>query len=155
VITITLEGDVFVPHFTCDRCGARIRDLEETPAIFEWQMDDAMTVVTASRIVHKGFCCPAYQGEQQGPAWFWIGLDEWLRYLSANSGLGVPSANVRECFECGATPGANHHVVPRSLGGTRTVPLCDACHAAIHSAGQPLSLGRLSTHARAQRKDDR
>lgn len=36
------------------------------------------------------------------------------------------------CFECGAPATEEHHVVPRSRGGTRTVPLCDACHGKAH-----------------------
>jgi hypothetical protein len=37
------------------------------------------------------------------------------------------------CFECGATDNLhNHHVVPRSLGGTKTIPLCERCHGLVH-----------------------
>ena len=39
------------------------------------------------------------------------------------------------CFECGDNAEHQHHVVPRSLGGTKTVPLCAACHATIHDTG--------------------
>lgn len=35
------------------------------------------------------------------------------------------------CFECNAAH-HNHHVVPRSMGGMRTVPLCEACHGKVH-----------------------
>lgn len=42
--------------------------------------------------------------------------------------------NARACFECGCADELHdHHVVPRSLGGTRTVPLCIECHAKAHS----------------------
>ena len=38
------------------------------------------------------------------------------------------------CFECGSNgPLHNHHVVPRKLGGTKTVPLCEKCHGKIHN----------------------
>jgi 5-methylcytosine-specific restriction endonuclease McrA len=37
-----------------------------------------------------------------------------------------------ECFECGAPAAHQHHVVPRSLGGTKTVPLCEGCHGKVH-----------------------
>jgi Mor family transcriptional regulator len=37
-----------------------------------------------------------------------------------------------KCFECGAPAECNHHVVPRSLGGTQTIPLCLVCHGKIH-----------------------
>ena len=36
------------------------------------------------------------------------------------------------CFECGAPAAHHHHVVPRVLGGTRTVPLCTVCHGKVH-----------------------
>jgi hypothetical protein len=32
------------------------------------------------------------------------------------------------CFECRAPTVYQYHVVPRRLGGTKTVPLCEACH---------------------------
>lgn len=37
-----------------------------------------------------------------------------------------------KCFECGARAEYQHHVVPRSLGGTKKVPLCEMCHGKIH-----------------------
>lgn len=37
------------------------------------------------------------------------------------------------CFECGVQADHAHHVVPRVLGGTKTVNLCSTCHAKIHS----------------------
>jgi hypothetical protein len=36
------------------------------------------------------------------------------------------------CFECGKPAAHDHHVVPRILGGTKTVPLCLECHGKIH-----------------------
>lgn len=36
------------------------------------------------------------------------------------------------CFDCGAPADHAHHVVPRSLGGTKTVPLCERCHGLVH-----------------------
>lgn len=36
------------------------------------------------------------------------------------------------CFECGAPATERHHIVPASLGGIKTVPLCGICHAKIH-----------------------
>jgi len=39
-----------------------------------------------------------------------------------------------KCFDCGGTDEIHqHHVVPRSLGGTKTIPLCLLCHAKVHS----------------------
>ena len=42
--------------------------------------------------------------------------------------------NKKICFECGAkgVPIHQHHVVPRSRGGTKTVPLCEPCHSKAH-----------------------
>lgn len=37
------------------------------------------------------------------------------------------------CFECGVQADHAHHVVPRVLGGTKTVNLCLKCHAKVHS----------------------
>lgn len=38
-----------------------------------------------------------------------------------------------KCFECEKQAHHNHHVVPRSRGGKRTIPLCRKCHGLIHS----------------------
>ena len=48
------------------------------------------------------------------------------------------------CFECSAPATLRHHVVPHSLGGKNTVPLCDACHKKVHSPESVLSLSRLA-----------
>lgn len=40
----------------------------------------------------------------------------------------------QDCFECGSTADHAHHVVPRVLGGTKTVNLCAPCHSKVHSA---------------------
>jgi hypothetical protein len=38
-----------------------------------------------------------------------------------------------KCFECDSTLNINnHHVVPRVLGGKRTIPLCEICHGKVH-----------------------
>lgn len=54
------------------------------------------------------------------------------------------------CFECDAPAEHYHHVVPRSLGGTRTIPLCIACHSKVH--GRPLTSSRLIKAGRARAK---
>lgn len=37
------------------------------------------------------------------------------------------------CFECGGTEYIHqHHVIPKSLGGTKTIPLCETCHGRVH-----------------------
>jgi ribosome-binding protein aMBF1 (putative translation factor) len=49
-----------------------------------------------------------------------------------------------ECFECGSTEGIEqHHIIPRSLGGTKTIPLCFRCHSKVHD-----DLGRKDVHSR-------
>lgn len=45
------------------------------------------------------------------------------------------SLNCRACFECGSEATTEHHVVPQSRGGTKTVPLCDDCHGKAHGRG--------------------
>ena len=42
------------------------------------------------------------------------------------------SKESRTCFECDQPADHDHHVIPRSLGGTRTVPLCHGCHGKVH-----------------------
>lgn len=38
------------------------------------------------------------------------------------------------CFECGSSGFLHkHHVIPRSLGGTKTILLCTRCHGKVHS----------------------
>jgi hypothetical protein len=39
---------------------------------------------------------------------------------------------MKSCFNCGSRADHDHHVVPRSLGGVATVPLCHACHGKAH-----------------------
>jgi len=46
----------------------------------------------------------------------------------------------------------NHHVVPRSLGGTRTVSLCGACHGKVHGHAGLLHISRLTISALAVKK---
>lgn len=41
-----------------------------------------------------------------------------------------------KCFECGNSATENHHVVPKSKGGNKTIPLCGVCHSKIHSLGK-------------------
>ena len=37
------------------------------------------------------------------------------------------------CFECGKYADNLHHVIPKSMGGTKTIPLCGICHGVVHS----------------------
>ncbi len=36
------------------------------------------------------------------------------------------------CFECGNNASHEHHVIPVSRGGAKTVPLCTRCHGLAH-----------------------
>lgn len=40
--------------------------------------------------------------------------------------------NLNICFECGADAEEMHHIVPRSRGGVKTIPLCSKCHGKAH-----------------------
>ena len=40
--------------------------------------------------------------------------------------------SIGECFECGQKAVFDHHVIPKELGGTKTVPLCSDCHGKVH-----------------------
>ena len=42
--------------------------------------------------------------------------------------------DTNKCFECGSlTEIQEHHIIPRSLGGKKTVKLCGECHGKIQS----------------------
>lgn len=51
---------------------------------------------------------------------------------------------MQTCFECGAAAEHNHHVIPVSRGGTRTLPLCGRCHGLVHDAPQLTSTSALT-----------
>lgn len=57
------------------------------------------------------------------------------------------------CWECGSDgPLHNHHPVPRSRGGTRTIPLCESCHGKAHHRDRAMSTSALTRAAmRAKR----
>lgn len=59
------------------------------------------------------------------------------------------------CFECGAPATERHHVVPASLGGTKTIPLCGDCHAKVHriSGQRRNQLGELTKNSLLKRKE--
>jgi hypothetical protein len=39
-----------------------------------------------------------------------------------------------KCFECGLDGDLHyHHVIPETLGGTKTIPLCLICHGKVHN----------------------
>ncbi len=40
-----------------------------------------------------------------------------------------------KCFECDSIKDIHyHHVVPETLGGTKTIPLCIICHGKVHGS---------------------
>lgn len=57
------------------------------------------------------------------------GTDRRRAALDALAALDV-------CLECGGPAEHQHHVVPRSRGGTATVPLCSGCHGGAHHQTQ-------------------
>lgn len=59
----------------------------------------------------------------------------------------------KQCFECDATENLmTHHVVPRSLGGTRKINICESCHGKIHSRSF-ISHGALTKLALDERRE--
>ncbi len=61
---------------------------------------------------------------------------------------------MKKCFECEATEDLQeHHVVPRSKGGAKTVTLCYDCHMKVHGrAGNGLNHSKLTKAALHQAK---
>ena len=52
-----------------------------------------------------------------------------------------------KCFECGTSESIqHHHIIPRSLGGTKTIPLCSICHGKAHGIkrNKQIDIGRLT-----------
>jgi hypothetical protein len=48
------------------------------------------------------------------------------------------------CWECGNRLASElHHVVPRSRGGNKTIPLCGECHGKVHGISRSMILGHL------------
>jgi len=61
---------------------------------------------------------------------------------------------MKKCFECETTEDLQeHHVVPRSRGGTKTVTLCYECHMKAHGrTGKGLNHSRLTKEGLAKAK---
>ena len=63
---------------------------------------------------------------------------------------------MQSCWECDAGPPLHdHHVVPRSRGGTRTVPLCEPCHGKVHDKDMTISAMIREAHARIRKHGGR
>lgn len=56
------------------------------------------------------------------------------------------------CFNCNAESCHDHHVVPRSLGGVATVPLCAPCHGLAHGHRGYRNTPELTKNALAKKK---
>lgn len=56
-----------------------------------------------------------------------------------------------KCFECNAIADHNHHVIPRSKGGTKMLPLCSSCHGKVHDS-KMISTSELTKAALAKLK---
>ena len=51
---------------------------------------------------------------------------------------------IGKCWECDASGDVHdHHPVPRSRGGTRTIPLCESCHGKAHHRDGAMSTSAL------------
>ena len=61
---------------------------------------------------------------------------------------------MNKCFECEATEDLQeHHVVPKSRGGTKTVTLCYECHMKAHGRdSKGMNHGRLTEEGLQQAK---
>ena len=61
---------------------------------------------------------------------------------------------MKECWECNITgvPIHNHHPVPRSRGGTKTIPLCEPCHSKAHHRKKNMNTSALVKEAMAKAK---
>jgi len=51
------------------------------------------------------------------------------------------------CWSCDLPAEHHHHVVPRILGGTRTIPLCAICHGKAHGVAGFRNIGSLTKAA--------
>jgi hypothetical protein len=40
--------------------------------------------------------------------------------------------DLNKCFECNEPKDDMHHIIPKSKGGKKTIPLCSKCHGIVH-----------------------
>jgi len=63
---------------------------------------------------------------------------------------------MKRCFECEKTEGQieihDHHVVPKSRGGTKTIPLCYVCHGIVHDK-RAVSIKELTKAALKKKRE--
>jgi hypothetical protein len=66
--------------------------------------------------------------------------------MSASSAVSIA------CFECGVVAETHdHHIIPASRGGKKTVPLCLACHGAAHGRTGSMATSVLTKEALAKK----
>jgi hypothetical protein len=60
----------------------------------------------------------------------------------------------KSCFECSSIENiVDHHIVPKSIGGTKTIPLCQSCHDKVHGiTPRNISISKLTKDALAKAK---
>ena len=58
-----------------------------------------------------------------------------------------------KCFECGSEAQENHHVIPKSRGGTKTIPLCSPCHGKVHNFRRSDNHAQLTREGLQRAKD--
>ena len=46
--------------------------------------------------------------------------------------MSIITIDTEICFECGAPKEEMHHIIPKSKGGKKTIPLCIDCHGKAH-----------------------
>ncbi len=63
--------------------------------------------------------------------------------------------NNNKCFECGDMTTFNHHVVPRSVGGKKTIKLCIKCHAKVHNINNCMDISQLTKNALLKKKKNK
>ena len=67
--------------------------------------------------------------------------------------MGDEKLGIKICFECGDMGNIHdHHIVPRSRGGTKTVPLCEGCHAKAHHRDKRMTTSALTSAALQAKK---
>lgn len=46
--------------------------------------------------------------------------------------MNILTIDLSLCFECGEPKNDMHHIIPKSKGGTKMIPLCSKCHGLVH-----------------------
>ena len=57
-----------------------------------------------------------------------------------------------KCFECGNTAHEQHHVIPQTRGGQKTIPLCSPCHGKVHNIKRSDNHSKLTKEGLARAK---